>query len=71
MVILVISVVIPVISVGIPVIPVVMLVISVIPTLKSTSEFDKMHAKFCIYILGVHKKPVTLQSLANLGSFLH
>ena len=38
---------------------------------KSFSEFDKMHAKFYKYILGVHKKPVILQPLANLVSFLY
>ena len=36
---------------------------------KSTSEFDKMHARFCKYILGVHKKACNFAAFSELGQF--
>ena len=36
---------------------------------KSNTEFDKIHAKFCKYVLGVHNKACNFAVFSELGQF--
>ena len=36
---------------------------------KSNTEFDKIHAKFCKYVLGVHYKACNFAAFSELGQF--
>ena len=36
---------------------------------KSNTEFDKLDAKFCKYILGVHSKAYSFAVFSELGQF--
>ena len=36
---------------------------------KSNTEFDKIHARFCKYVLGVHSKACNFAVFSELGQF--
>ena len=36
---------------------------------KSNTEFDKVHARFCKYVLGVHSKACKFAVFSELGQF--